>query len=97
MQMNNAILRNSKIVIFDKKKCCGCPGLVFFPIPLDLKQIFFFFMSALLLYMLLSKNSIYLGDSPSQLVPFLYFPAVSQKHLLPNASVPPQVSLEYLH
>ena len=96
MQMNNAILRNSKIVIFDQKKCCGCPSLVFFPIPLDLKQIFFF-TSALLLYILLSKNSIYLGDSPSQLVPFLYFPAVFQKHLLPNASVPPQVSLEYLH
>ena len=72
-------------------------GFSFFSHPIGSETDFFFFMSALLLYMLLSKNSIYLGDSPSQLVPFLYFPAVSQKHLLPNASVPPQVSLEYLH
>ena len=31
MQMSKAILRNSKIVIFDKKKkFCSCPGEFFF-------------------------------------------------------------------
>ena len=40
MQMNKAILRNSKIVIFDKKIILRWPGWVFSN-PLDRKQIFF--------------------------------------------------------
>ena len=42
MQMNKAVLRNSEIVIFDKKKFHGRPGEFFFSNPLDRKQFFFF-------------------------------------------------------
>ena len=41
MQMNKAVLRNSEIVIFDKKKFHGRPGEFFFSNPLDRKQFFF--------------------------------------------------------
>ena len=40
MQMNKAILRNSKIVIFDQKKIAAIQ-VSFFPNLLDWKQIFF--------------------------------------------------------
>ena len=40
MQMNKAILRNSKIVIFDKKNNFAAARVNFFSNPMDWKQIF---------------------------------------------------------
>ena len=45
MQMNKAILRNSKIVIFTQKNNFAAAQVSFFPHLLDRKQILFFHIS----------------------------------------------------
>ena len=40
--MNKTILRNSEIVVFDKKNNFAAAQMIFFSNPLDRKQIFFF-------------------------------------------------------